>query len=75
MESIKDWVREGAQDVSAPKQYKHRIRTVPWKIWAENTIYDMKWVSHTLGTFCTLCFTFIFLDFYASTIDVGGFYF
>jgi hypothetical protein len=32
--------------------------TVPWKIWVGNSIYDMKWGTHTLDTNSPFCFYF-----------------
>jgi hypothetical protein len=49
--------------MNTPKQYNYRI-LCHRKFGLENSIYDMKWGAHTLGTFLLLDFKI--LDFYRS---------
>jgi hypothetical protein len=54
-------------DIKCPKNERRKtiqvLNTVARKIWRGNSIYDMKWGAHTLGTFPPNIYTFMLLNF------------
>jgi hypothetical protein len=41
----------------------HKYLLFHGKFWWENSVNEMNWSAHTLGTFSTIVFTFVILDF------------